>query len=82
MLINNPQELSHFIKEARKASKLSQTEVADQVGLQQNTISEFEIRPEGTKLDTLFRILAATKLQLHITPREELAAEQTWDEQW
>lgn len=84
MLIHNPDELASYIRDQRKSKKLSQSEVGDSVGLQQNTISEFEIRPDGTKLDTLFRILSATHLELHLTPKDKLTKtdKTAWKEEW
>jgi HTH-type transcriptional regulator/antitoxin HipB len=53
MLIHSPKELALLIISQRKKLKLSQADVGRRVGLKQQTISEFEIKPEGTKLNTL-----------------------------
>ena len=69
MLIHSPERLGDYIRDIRKVNKLSQTDVANTVGLKQATISGFENNPDNSRLDTLFRILAATDLELHLVPR-------------
>ena len=71
MIITTPEQLAAFIQNYRKQSKLSQMQIADLVGLRQSTVSAFENQPETIKLDTLFRILAATELEIDIHPRKK-----------
>jgi HTH-type transcriptional regulator / antitoxin HipB len=71
MLIHSPKELALIVINQRKKLNLSQAAVADLIGLRQITISAFENRPEGTKLDTLFRILSAVKLDINIFSKEK-----------
>lgn len=82
MLIHNPDDLSAFVRTHRKSQGLSQAEVADRVGLKQATVSEFENKSEGTKLDTLFRILSAANLECHIVPKGQVTDTDIspWDE--
>lgn len=80
MIIHTPQELAIIIKDRRKSQKLSQNDVGNPVGLKQTTVSAFERKPESTKLDTLFRILATTNLQIHLHPRDK--SSNTSDEGW
>ncbi len=82
MLINNPKELAMMVKNQRKSAKLSQWHVGDLVGLKQGTISSFENKPEATKLDTLFRILSAADLELHISPKTPAKTPSDWPEEW
>lgn len=70
MILNNPKALASYIADQRKQQKLSQATVSDRVGLKQSTISEFENNPDGTKLDTLFRILSALNLDLQVEPKK------------
>ncbi|MFN8749796.1 MAG: helix-turn-helix domain-containing protein, partial [Pseudanabaena sp.] len=51
--------------------KLSQAEIGDRVGIKQATISAFENNPEGTKLETLFKLFSALDLEIQIIPKEE-----------
>ena len=81
MLIHNADELALFFKSYRKASKKNQRNLAHSVGLKQTTISAFENKPNSTKLETLFRILAASGLQIHIQPKTD-NTDQTWTEEW
>jgi HTH-type transcriptional regulator / antitoxin HipB len=81
MLIHSTQELAEFTRDYRKRKRLSQSEASDRVGLRQKTVSAFESKPESTKLETVFRLLSALDLELHIVPRGE-ATFQGWDQEW
>jgi HTH-type transcriptional regulator / antitoxin HipB len=54
MVIHAAPELAACLKDQWKRCKLSQAEVADQVGLRQKTVSAFENKPDSTKLYTFF----------------------------
>ena len=82
MIIHNPKELAMFIKNHRKKQKISQTEISNQVRLKQSTISAFESRPETTKLETLFRILSAINLEIHIDSKNVPKDHHHWKEEW
>jgi transcriptional regulator with XRE-family HTH domain len=58
--------------------------LAGKVGIRQDTVSSFELNPESTKLETLFKILAALELSLDIRPRTDPAENATpgWKEEW
>jgi HTH-type transcriptional regulator/antitoxin HipB len=83
MLIHSPKELALFVINQRKNRKLSQAEVGKRVGLKQQTISEFERRPEGTKLNTLFSILSAVNLDIQISSKDDSGSTKTsWNKEW
>ncbi len=82
MIIHNPKELSLLIRNCRNKQDMGQADVSDLVGLRQATISAFENDPGGTKIDTLFRILSALNLDIHITSRDKTQAETEWQEEW
>lgn len=84
MLIHSPKDLALFISSYRKKHKLSQAETGKLVGLKQQTISEFELKPDGTQLDTLFRILAALNLKINILDKDQISAatRDSWKEEW
>lgn len=83
MLIHSPRELALFFVNQRKKLQLSQAEVGKRVGLKQQTISEFEIRPESTQVDTLFRILSALGLDIKVLAKDEAVITQIkWKEEW
>lgn len=83
MLIHSPKELAMLVANQRKKLKLSQAAVGKLVGLKQQTISDFENNPEGTKLNTLFHILSAVQLDLNAHAKNEPATTKTpWKEEW
>lgn len=83
MLIRSPKELALFVISQRKKLKLSQADVGKMVGLKQQTISEFEIKPESTKLSTLFQILSAVRLNTKLSAKDETTLTKTqWKEEW
>lgn len=84
MLIHSPLELAMVVSNRRKDAKMSQSAAADLVGLRQTTISAFENKPGSTELDTLFRILAALNLDIHILAKVESTSpdKSKWDKEW
>ena len=72
MKVTSAKQLSVCIKDARLSQKLSQGKVAGKVGIRQDTVSSFELNPESTKLDTLFKILAA--LEARVDPELSIIA--------
>ncbi len=83
MFIRSPKELALLIESRRKKLKLSQAAVGKLVGLKQQTISDFEKKPDGTKLETLFKILSAVKLDLSVLSKEDTSpAKSQWNEEW
>ena len=73
MLIRSHKELALIVISQRKKLKLSQAEVGKLVGLKQQTISNFEIKPESTKLGTLFLILSTVKLDIKVVTKNGTA---------
>ncbi|EJE4182573.1 TPA: helix-turn-helix domain-containing protein [Vibrio parahaemolyticus] len=71
MLITSPSQLAIHLRDDRKSKNLSQTKVADPVGLKQDTVSKFELNPETTSIQTLFRILSSLNLEMHIVQKSE-----------
>ncbi|HHS9847900.1 TPA: helix-turn-helix domain-containing protein [Klebsiella michiganensis] len=69
MNVTSPKILAQAVKNARKQRKLTQRETAESMGTKQSTVSEFENHPEGTRLGTLFKMLAALALKLQIVSR-------------
>jgi HTH-type transcriptional regulator / antitoxin HipB len=80
MLVTSAKTLAIALRDHRKINHLSQSEVAERVGLRQETISAFENKADSTKLDTLFRILAALNLEIHVVPRGTKLL--GWDQEW
>lgn len=83
MLINSPHELASFIANRRKRLKMSQAQAGERVGLKQQTISAFEIRPDSAQIDTLFRILSALNLDIQLFAKDAPSPTQlNWKEGW
>jgi len=86
MQITSAKMLANALRDQRKAQQLTQTEAAKSVGVKQTTVSSFENAPEGTKLETLFKLLAALDLELHVQPRQAEpksdSATPQWNEEW
>ncbi len=70
-LARSPKEVGHAIREARKARKLTQKDLAIRSGVWQETISKIENGLSGTKLETIFDILSALELEVTIDNRSK-----------
>ncbi|TYO99402.1 Xre family transcriptional regulator [Geothermobacter ehrlichii] len=77
----SPESLGAALREARRQQGLSQTEAGRPVGLDQPTVSRVEQGSPGTRLDTLFRLLAALDLELVLQPRQP-AANSSEEDSW
>lgn len=69
MIIRSAKDLALYLNDKRKQLKMSQSEVADLVGLKQDTISKFENSPDNSRIDTLFRILSALNLNISLVEK-------------
>ena len=50
------------------------------VGIRQDTVSSFELRPDSTKIETFFKLLSALELDIKITLRRD--NNNDWLEEW
>ena len=83
MLIQSPKALALYVRGQRKERMLTQTDVGEVVGILQDTISDFENRPDSSKVDTMFRIMAAVGLEIHVVPSgAKLSGDNEWNEKW
>jgi HTH-type transcriptional regulator/antitoxin HipB len=72
-----------FVINQRKKLNLSQAKVGSLVGLKQQTVSQFELNPESTKLGTLFRILSAVQVDINILMKNNTTLmKPEWKEEW
>lgn len=62
--IHFAEQLSQHIRSFRKARQLTQTQLAQMLGVTQSRIAELEAAPEKTSVATLLRVLAALKVDL------------------
>lgn len=81
MKVTTPDMLATALKEARANQSMTQQDVAQLVGIKQATVSALENRPEKSRVETLFRLLAALGLELQVTQRDQ-AQKQAWNEEW
>lgn len=72
-LIYSPKSLGSVIKRQRKAKMLTQTEAGQAFNIDQTTVSSIEQGASGTRLETLFRMLAALDLEMVIRPKTDLS---------
>ncbi|MCL7931244.1 helix-turn-helix domain-containing protein [Halomonas llamarensis] len=82
MKITTPDMLAQAFKEARKRKGFAQQHTAELVGIKQATVSRFENHPERSHVDTLFKLLAALELELHVADRGSNSQTQQWDQEW
>lgn len=83
MLIHNPKELGFAVRSKRRSQGLSQVQLGEFVNMKQATVSQFENRPGSAQIETLFKILTAANLELHLISKDEAAASgKIWDEVW
>lgn len=82
MKITTAQQLSSVLKQNRTTRQQSQTDVAKQVGIRQDTVSSFEKNPNSTKLETLFKLLSALNLELEVHTRDRQVKADSWQEEW
>ncbi|WP_107853227.1 helix-turn-helix domain-containing protein [Oceanimonas marisflavi] len=88
MKITSAHQLSAYMKDVRLTQRLSQGKVAGKVGIRQDTVSNFELHPDTTKLETFFKILSALELELTVQPRNTTGTDSDsdgaagWKEEW
>jgi len=86
MLIHTPKDLAQYYRDQRKIQGLTQAAVSDEISVRQDTVSKFELKPENVRLDTLFRLLSALDMELHVLPKGQSPGsvddEKGWTEPW
>ena len=71
-IARSPKDVGNALRNARKARKITQAELASLSGIWQRTISTIETGASGAKLDTIFDLLAALDLEIRIVPRSKM----------
>lgn len=69
MVISTTDMLAEVIRDRRIRRSLNQEQVGQLVGIKQTTISALENHPERSRVETLFKILSALGLELHIADK-------------
>ena len=70
-IVRLPRQLGALIQSARQKRGLSQQQLASLIGKRQKTISAIENGSDGTKFDTLLRVIAILDLDMQIVPRRK-----------
>lgn len=68
-LARSPQQLGAVIQRSRKAQGMSQTELADLAGLRQEMVSKIETGQSGSRIASIYALLAALNLEMTLAPR-------------
>lgn len=68
-ILSLSQQLGPLLQSARKSAGLSQTELAQRLGISQSRISAMELDPGTINLDQLLALLAALNHELLVQPR-------------
>lgn len=71
--VPSPKLLGSVLRRIRRLKKLNQTEVGRDFVLDQTTISSIESGAEGTRIETIFRLLAALELEMVIRTKDAKA---------
>lgn len=69
-LVYSPQSLGAALQRARKAKHLNQKKAGLPLNIEQSTVSSLEQGAPGTRLETLFRMLAALDLEMVIRTKD------------
>jgi HTH-type transcriptional regulator/antitoxin HipB len=72
-------DLGNVLRQARKARNLTQADLAARAGIWQRTVSNIETSTSGAKVDTIFDLLVALDLELHIVPRSKMTSDDLED---
>ncbi|PCH57101.1 MAG: transcriptional regulator [Legionellales bacterium] len=69
-LVHSPKSLGSSIRRQRKLQKLTQTEAGFHFRIEQSTVSSIEQGAAGTRVETLFRMLASLDLEMVIRSKD------------
>lgn len=83
MIVHSPADIALHYRSLRKSHKLSQAAIAEKIGVRQDTVSSFENQPDNTRIETVFRLIAALDMEIHILPKGQNPENQRdWPEKW
>lgn len=71
-IVYSPKSLGNVIRRSRKTKKLTQSQAGSPFKLEQSTISNIEHGVPGTRIETLFRVLAALDLEIVIRSKKSI----------
>jgi len=73
--ITSPETLGKVLRRHRKELGLSQSEAGTKFNISQKTVSNIESGLPGVRLETIFRLMSALKLEMHLEPRDKKSNE-------
>ena len=76
--ISNPAQIGATLTGRRKHLKLSQTDVANRMGLSQNRISELEANPQTLTVEQLLALLNVLGLEMNLGERSGTKPKVEW----
>jgi len=74
--ITSPKTLGKVLRRHRKELGLSQSEAGTKFNISQKTVSNIESGLPGVRLETIFRLMSALKLEMHLEPRDKESNEE------
>jgi HTH-type transcriptional regulator/antitoxin HipB len=72
-ILSLSKQLGPLLQAARKAAGLSQTELAQRLGISQSRISAMELDPGTINVEQLLALLAVLNLEVLVQPKKDLA---------
>lgn len=70
-IARNTKQVGQILQRLRRTQEITQNALGEKTNLRQATISNLENGEQGTKLQTVFDVLAALDLELVIRPRSQ-----------
>ncbi|MGY1410757.1 helix-turn-helix transcriptional regulator [Luteimonas sp. A611] len=69
-IIRTPQQLGPLLRALRKQAGLTQANVAGQLGVTRQAVSELENRPEAATFERLMKLCAVLGVEIALQPRD------------
>lgn len=69
--ITSPKTLGQVLRRYRKVQGLTQTAAGRKLNISQKTVSQIEAGTPGVRLETLFSLMSALALEMHLEPRKK-----------
>ena len=69
--ITSPETLGKVLRRYRKDLGLTQLEAGEKFNMTQTTVSQIEAGKSGVQLGTLFKMMSALKLEMHLEDRNQ-----------
>lgn len=78
-IARSAQDLGHILRQYRRKSEMSQTDLAQRTQTHQRLISRLETGNKGRTLDVIFDVMRALDLEIEIRPRRKGTAQDIED---